>query len=209
MSNWRPRLSFFLWSSIPDQKLLNIAEAGTLRAPGALDAQVQRMLADKRADALVSNFVGQWLQLRNLEAKVNPDLLMFPDFDDNIRKAFRRETELFFAYIVRENRSALDLLNADYTFVNERLAKHYGIPACTATRFRQVKRPIPNRRGLLGQGSILSLTSVANATSPVYRGKYILTTFLNTPPPPPLPNVPTLEESNKDAARRRRPCASS
>ena len=194
------RLSFFLWSSIPDQRLLNAAEAGTLRAPGALEAQVQRMLADKRADSLVSNFVGQWLQLRNLEAKVNPDLLMFSDFDDNIRKAFRRETELFFAYILRENRSALELLNADYTFVNERLAKHYGIKGVYGERFRLVKVTDPNRRGLIGQGSILSLTSVANRTSPVYRGKYVLTTFLNTPPPPPLPNVPALEESNKNAA---------
>jgi len=194
------RLSFFLWSSIPDQRLLSLAEAGTLRAPGVLEAQVQRMLADKRGDALVSNFVGQWLQLRNLEAKVNPDLLMFSDFDDNLRKAFRRETEMFFAYIVRENRSALELLNADYTFVNERLAKHYGIKGVYGERFRQVKQTDPNRRGLIGQGSILSLTSVANRTSPVYRGKYVLTTFLNTPPPPPLPNVPALEESNKNAA---------
>jgi hypothetical protein len=158
------------------------------------------MIADERADALITNFVGQWLQLRNLEAKVVPDLLMFPDFDDNIRKAFRRETELFFGHIVRENRSALELLSADYTFVNERLAKHYGIPGVYGTRFRQVKLTDPNRRGLLGQGSILSLTSVANRTSPVFRGKFVLTTFLNTPPPPPLPNVPTLEESNKDAA---------
>jgi hypothetical protein len=194
------RLSFFLWSSIPDQTLLNMAVAGRLREPGVLAAQVRRMIADERADALITNFVGQWLQLRNLEAKVVPDLLMFPDFDDNIRKAFRRETELFFGHIVRENRSALELLSADYTFVNERLAKHYGIPGVYGTRFRQVKLTDPNRRGLLGQGSILSLTSVANRTSPVFRGKFVLTTFLNTPPPPPLPNVPTLEESNKDAA---------
>jgi mono/diheme cytochrome c family protein len=194
------RLSFFLWSSIPDQTLMNLAQAGRLRAPGVLAAQVRRMLADERADALMNNFTGQWLQLRNLEAKVAPDLLMFPDFDDNIRKAFRRETELFFGYIVRENRSALELLSADYTFVNERLAKHYGIPGVYGTRFRQVKLADPNRRGLLGQGSILSLTSVATRTSPVYRGKFVLATFLNTPPPPPLPNVPTLEESNKDAA---------
>ena len=203
------RLSFFLWSSIPDQTLLNLAAAGRLRQPGVLAAQVKRMIADERADALVSNFTGQWLQLRNLESKVAPDLLMFPDFDDNIRKAFRRETEMFFGYILRENRSALELLSADYTFVNERLAKHYGIPGVYGTRFRQVKLTDPNRRGLLGQGSILSLTSVATRTSPVFRGKFVLTTFLNTPPPPPPPNVPTLEESNKerDAARRR--CASS
>ena len=192
------RLSFFLWSSIPDETLMNLAIAGRLREPGVLAAQVRRMIADERADALVNNFTGQWLQLRNLEAKVAPDLLMFPDFDDNIRKAFRRETELFFGYILRENRSALELLSADYTFVNERLAKHYGIPGVYGTRFRQVKLTDPNRRGLLGQGSVLSLTSVATRTSPVFRGKFVLTTFLNTPPPPPLPNVPTLEESNKD-----------
>jgi mono/diheme cytochrome c family protein len=193
------RLSFFLWSSIPDQTLMNLAVAGRLRQPGVLAAQVRRMIADERADALMNNFTGQWLQLRNLESKVAPDLLMFPDFDDNIRKAFRRETELFFAHIVRENRSALELLNADYTFVNERLARHYGIPGVYGTRFRQVKLTDPNRRGLLGHGSILSLTSVATRTSPVFRGKFVLTTFMNTPPPPPLPNVPTLEESSKGA----------
>jgi mono/diheme cytochrome c family protein len=193
------RLSFFLWSSIPDQPLMNLATANKLREPGVLAAQVKRMLADERADALVNNFVGQWLQLRNLESKVAPDLLLFPDFDDNTRKAFRKETELFFGYILRDNRSALELLSADYTFVNEKLARHYGIPGVYGTRFRLVKIPDPNRRGLLGQGSVLSLTSVATRTSPVFRGKYILTTFLNTPPPPPLPNVPTLEESTKGA----------
>ena len=194
------RLSFFLWSSIPDETLLNLATTGRLREPGVLEAQVRRMIVDKRADALVSNFAGQWLQLRNLEAKVVPDLLMFPDFDDNTREAFRRETELLFAHIMRQNRSALELLNADYTFVNERLARHYGIPGIYGERFRQVKLTDPNRRGLLGHGSILSLTSVATRTSPVFRGKYILSTFLNTPPPPPPPSVPTLEESNKGAA---------
>jgi mono/diheme cytochrome c family protein len=194
------RLSFFIWSSIPDQTLMNLAVNGRLRQPGVLAAQVKRMIEDEKADALINNFTGQWLQLRNLESKVAPDLLMFPDFDDNIRKAFRRETEMFFGYILRENRSAMELLSADYTFVNERLAKHYGIPGVYGSRFRQVKIADPNRRGLLGQGSILSLTSVATRTSPVFRGKFVLTTFLNTPPPPPLPNVPTLEESNKDAA---------
>jgi mono/diheme cytochrome c family protein len=193
------RLSFFLWSSIPDQMLMDLAVAGKLRQPGVLAAQVRRMIADERANALVSNFVGQWLQLRNLESKVAPDLLMFPDFDDNIRKAFRRETELFFGYILRENRNALELLSADYTFVNERLARHYGIPGVYGSRFRQVRLTDPNRRGLLGQGSILSLTSVATRTSPVYRGKFVLATFLNTPPPPPLPNVPALEEAAKGA----------
>jgi mono/diheme cytochrome c family protein len=194
------RLSFFLWSSIPDEKLLNLATTGRLREPGVLEAQVRRMIADKRADALASNFAGQWLQLRNLESKVNPDLLLFPDFDDNTRRAFRRETELFFAYIMHGNRSALELLSADYTFLNERLAKHYGIPGVYGERFRQVKLTDPNRRGLLGQGSILSLTSVATRTSPVFRGKFILSTFLDTPPPPPPPKVPTLEESTKGAA---------
>jgi hypothetical protein len=196
------RLSFFLWSSIPDQQLLSAATSGRLRQPGVLEAQVRRMIADERADAMVSNFTGQWLQLRNLESRVTPDLLLFPDFDDNIRKAFRRETEMFFAHIVRENRPALELLNADYTFVNERLARHYGIPGVYGTRFRPVKLTDPNRRGLLGHGSILSLTSVATRTSPVLRGKFVLSTFLNTPPPPPPPNVPTLEESSKGAASK-------
>ncbi len=194
------RLSFFLWSSIPDEKLLNLAVAGRLREPGVLEGQVRRMIAEKRADALAANFAGQWLQLRNLESKVNPDLLLFPDFDDNTRKAFRRETELFFAYIMRENRSSLELLSADYSFLNERLAKHYGIPGVYGERFRQVTLTDPNRRGLLGQGSVLSLTSVATRTSPVFRGKFILSTLLDTPPPPPPPNVPTLEESTKGAA---------
>jgi hypothetical protein len=191
------RLSFFLWSSIPDERLLNLATAGRLRQPGVLAAQVKRMITDERSDALVSNFTGQWLQLRNLEAKVVPDLLMFPEFDDNIRKGFRRETEMLFGYILRNDRSATELLSADYTFVNERLAKQYGIPGVYGERFRQVKLTDPNRFGLLGQGSILSLTALATRTSPVFRGAYVLTTFLNTPPPPPPPNVPTLEDSNK------------
>jgi hypothetical protein len=195
------RLSFFLWSSIPDTRLLDLAIAGRLREPGMLASEVRRMIADKRADTLVSNFVGQWLQLRNLEAKVRPDILTFPDFDDNVRDAFRRETELLFSHILRENRGALELLNADYTFVNERLAQHYGIPGVYGTRFRKVPVTDPNRRGLLGHGSILSMTSVATRTSPVFRGKFVLSTFLNTPPPPPLPNVPSLEESAKSATK--------
>jgi Protein of unknown function (DUF1592)/Protein of unknown function (DUF1588)/Protein of unknown function (DUF1587)/Protein of unknown function (DUF1595)/Protein of unknown function (DUF1585) len=215
------RLSFFLWSSIPDEKLLNLAVAGQLRQPGVLDAQVRRMVEDERVDALVSNFAGQWLQLRNLESKVSPDLLMFPDFDDNTRRGFRRETEMLFGNILRENRSVLELMNANYTFLNERLAKHYGVPGVYGERFRMVKLTDPNRFGLLGQGSILSLTAVATRTSPVYRGKYILSTFLDTPPIPPPPNVPTLEESNKSGAvkaktlreqveshRANQPCAS-
>ena len=198
------RLSFFLWSSIPDARLLDLAVAGQLRQPGVLAGEMRRMIADKRADSLVNNFTGQWLQLRNLEAKVRPDILEFPDFDDNIRDAFRRETELLFSHIVRENRSALELLSADYTFVNERLARHYGIPGVYGTRFRRVPVADPNRRGLLGHGSLLSMTSVATRTSPVFRGKFVLSTFLNTPPPPPLPNVPTLEESTKGAATKPR-----
>jgi hypothetical protein len=188
------RLSFFLWSSIPDDELLNLAVAGRLREPRVLQAQVKRMIADERADSLMTDFAGQWLQLRNLD-KVTPDLLMFPDFDDNVRQAFRRETELFFTSNVRENRSVLDLLDADYTFVNERLARHYGIPGVYGSQFRRVTLTDPNRRGLLGQGSLLSLTSVANRTSPVLRGKFIISNLLNTPPLPPPPNVPALEES--------------
>jgi Protein of unknown function (DUF1592)/Protein of unknown function (DUF1588)/Protein of unknown function (DUF1587)/Protein of unknown function (DUF1585)/Protein of unknown function (DUF1595) len=214
------RLSFFLWSSIPDDTLLDLAGAGQLRKPGVLAAQVNRMLADGRSDALVDNFTGQWLQLRNLEAKVSPDMLMFQDFDDNMRKGFRTETQLFFGYILREDRSALELLSADYTFVDEQLARNYGIPGVYGPQFRKVKLTDPNRRGLLGQGSILAMTSVATRTSPVFRGKYILTTFLDTPPPAPPPNVPTLDESNKEAStvpktvraqlelhRRNEPCA--
>jgi hypothetical protein len=191
------RLSFFLWSSIPDDKLLDLAAAGQLRQPAVLAAQVKRMVADKRSDAFVSNFTGQWLQLRNLESKVSPDLLMFPEFDDNIRKGFRRETEMLFAYILRNDRSSMELLNADYTFLNEKLAKNYGIPDVYGERFRKVQLTDPNRFGLLGHGSVLSLTALATRTSPVFRGVYVLTTFLNTPPPPPPPNVPALDESNK------------
>ncbi len=193
------RLSFFLWSSIPDDKLLDLAAAGRLREPAVFAEQVHRMLGDERTSALVENFTGQWLQLRNLEAKVAPDLLLFPDFDDNTRKGFRKETELFFGYILREDRSTLELLNADYTFLDERLARNYGIKGVYGPQFRRVKLTDPNRRGLLGQGSVLSMTSVATRTSPVFRGKYVLSTFFNTPPPPAPPNVPTLEESNKAA----------
>ena len=188
------RLSFFLWSSIPDDELLNLAIAGKLRAPGVLDQQVRRMIADPKADAMMNAFTGQWLQLRNLD-KITPDILMFQDYDDNVRQAMRRETELFFTSIVRENRSVLDLLNADYTFMNERLARHYGVEGVYGTRFRKVKVTDPNRRGLLGQASILTMTSVATRTSPVLRGKYVITNLLNTPPLPPLPNVPALEDS--------------
>jgi mono/diheme cytochrome c family protein len=188
------RMSFFLWSSIPDDELLNLGIAGRLRTPGVLEAQVKRMIADPRADAFVNAFTGQWLQLRNLD-KVTPDVLLFPDFDDNVRQALRRETELFFASIVRENRSATTLLDADYTFLNERLARHYGIPNVYGSHFRRVPVTDPNRRGLLGQGSILAMTAVATRTSPVLRGKYIISNILNTPPLPPPAVVPDLEES--------------
>jgi hypothetical protein len=188
------RLSFFLWSSIPDDELLNLAIAGRLRAPGVLDAQVRRMIADSRADAMTTSFTGQWLQLRNLD-KVTPDVLLFPDFDDNVRQALRRETELLFSSIVRENRPVLDLLDADYTFVNERLARHYGIRGVYGSHFRRVPVTDPNRRGLLGHGSVLSMTAVATRTSPVLRGKYIISNLLNTPPLPPPAVVPDLEES--------------
>ena len=189
------RLSFFLWSSIPDEELLGLAIDGRLREPSVLESQVRRMVADARADALVENFTGQWLQLRNLELRVIPDLLLFPDFDDNLRKAFRRETELLFGTVLREDRSVLELLDADYTFVNERLARHYGIPGVYGTRFRRVALEDPNRRGLLGHGSILSLTSAASRTSPIIRGKFVLANFMNSPPPQPPAVVPALEDS--------------
>jgi cytochrome c5 len=188
------RLSFFLWRRIPDDELLDVAAAGRLGDPEVLEAQVARMLAEPRSDEMMIEFVGQWLQLRNLD-KVTPDLLMFPDFDDNVRQAFRRETELFFTSIVRENRSVLSLLDADYTFLNERLARHYGIDGVYGSQFRRVAVDDPNRRGLLGHGSFLSLTSAANRTSPIIRGKYVISNLLNTPPLPPPAVVPELEES--------------
>ena len=190
------RLSFFLWSSIPDDELLGLALGGKLKEPAVLDQQVRRMLADPRAQALVTNFAGQWLYLRNLAA-ANPDARMFPDFDDNLRQAFRRETELFFESIVKEDRNVLDLLRANYTFVNERLAKHYGIPNVYGSRFRRVTLGEDSvRGGLLGQGSILTVTSYANRTSPVLRGKWILENIIGTPPPPPPSNVPPLKDNN-------------
>jgi hypothetical protein len=188
------RLSFFLWSSIPDDELLDLAAAGRLRKPGVLETQVKRMIADPRAESFGNAFTGQWLQLRNLD-KVMPDLLLFPDFDDNVRHALRRETELLFANIVRENRPALELLDADYTFVNERLARHYGIPNVYGSQFRKVPVTDPNRRGLLGHGSILAMTAVATRTSPVLRGKYVITNLLNTPPLAPPAVVPPLDDS--------------
>jgi cytochrome c5 len=192
------RLSFFLWSTIPDEELLNAAAQGKLRDDAALAQQVRRMLKDPKSEALVKNFAGQWLFLRNLQS-VAPNEDEFPNFDDNLRQAMRRETELFFESMMREDRNVLDLLNADYTFVNDRLAKHYGIPNVYGSQFRRVAIPDQNRRGLLGQASILTVTSEANRTSPVKRGKWILENILGTPPPAPPPNVPPLKENSENA----------
>ena len=194
------RLSFFLWSSMPDEELLTAAADGTLERPTVLDREVQRMLRDPRADALVSNFAGQWLQLRNLRGSA-PDQNEFPDFDDNLRQAFRRETELLFRSVVTEDRSVLDLLTADYTFVNERLAKHYGMQNVYGSQFRRVTIDDDARKGLLGQGSMLMVTSRPDRTSPVLRGKWILENVLGMPPSPAPPNVPPL----KDTADGERP----
>jgi len=187
------RLSFFLWSSMPDDELLDVASRGMLKDPATLERQTRRMLADPRSTALVSNFAGQWLYLRNLRSMV-PDSNVFPDFDDNLRQALQRETELFFESIMREDRSVFDLLTADYTFVNERLAKHYGIPHIYGSHFRRVTVRDDARKGLLGKGAILAVTSQANRTSPVIRGKWILQNLVGIPPAPPPPNVPMLKE---------------
>ncbi len=189
------RLSFFLWSSIPDDELLSFAEQNTLSQPDVLDQQVTRMLADPRAESLVTNFADQWLYLRNLDS-VFPDMRLFPDFDDNLRQAMRRETELFFGSIMQEDHSVLDLLDADYTFLNERLAKHYGIPHVYGDRFRRVTLdPESHRGGLLKHGSILTVTSYATRTSPVIRGHWILKNLIGSPPPPPPDNVPALKDN--------------
>jgi hypothetical protein len=192
------RLSFFLWSSIPDDELLKLAERGKLKEPGVLEQQIKRMLADSRANTLVSNFVGQWLYLKNIEA-VLPDPAAFPDFDENLRVALARETELFFESMLREDRSLLDLLRADYTFLNERLARHYGIPGIHGSQFQRITLTNEERKGLLGQGSVLTVTSYPNRTSPTLRGKWLLENLLGSPPPPPPPNVPSLKE-DKDVS---------
>ncbi|HEY1304318.1 MAG TPA: DUF1592 domain-containing protein [Vicinamibacterales bacterium] len=187
------RLSFFLWSSVPDDALLDSAIRGELRRPGVLDRHVRRMLADPRSYNLASNFAGQWLRLRNLTS-VDPNVRLYPDFDDNLRQAFRLETELFVDSVVREDRRVLDLLRADYTFLNERLAKHYGIPNVYGSRFRRVELASDSRRGgLLRQGSVLAVTSYATRTSPVIRGVWVLSNIVGAPPPPPLPDVPALD----------------
>jgi mono/diheme cytochrome c family protein len=190
------RLSFFLWSSIPDDQLLDLAERGRLRNATVLQQQVQRMLADQKSDALITNFAGQWLHLRNVET-ATPDPIVF-SFDEALRASFIKETELFVGSIIREDRSLLDLLTADHTFVNERLAEHYGIPKVYGSQFRRVTLTDPNRRGLLGKGSILTVTSNPNRTSVVLRGKWILENLLGTPPPPPPADVPELVAKAKD-----------
>jgi cytochrome c551/c552 len=187
------RLSFFLWSSIPDDELLKVAAQGKLKNPVVLNQQVRRMLADPKAEALVNNFAEQWLFLRNVQS-LAPDESTFPNFDDNLRQAFKRETELFFESIVKEDHDVMDLLTANYTFVNERLAKHYDIPNVYGSRFRRVALTNDARRGLLGQGSILSVTSYPTRTSPVLRGKWIMENIMGSPPPAPPPNVPALKD---------------
>ena len=195
------RLSFFLWSSIPDDELLDVASRGELRDAATLNHQVRRMLADSRADALVTNFAEQWLFLRDIEAK-EPDAGFFPEFDENLRQALRRETELFIRSIVRDDRPLPELLTADYTFVNERLAAHYGIPHVYGSHYRRVALTDDNRRGLLGHGSVLTLTSYATRTSPVLRGKWILENLLAAPPPPPPADVPALAATTDDGQPR-------
>jgi len=193
------RLAFFLWSSGPDDELINLAASGRLRTAAVLDQQVKRMLADERSDSLVSNFAAQWLYLRDVDTKA-PDLFLFRDFEENLRSSMERETELFLASVLRENKPVSELLTANYTFLNERLAKHYGIPNIRGSEFRKVTMtPDTHRGGLLGQGSILLLTSYSTRTSPVLRGKYILENLLASPPPPPPPNVPSLSTENKQS----------
>jgi len=188
------RMSFFIWGSGPDQELLKLAGQGTLRQPAVLDRQVKRMLADPRSEALATRFASQWLRLQDL-VKLSPDYLQYPQYDRTLADALKRETELLFDAVVRNDRPVLELLTADYTFVNERVAKHYGVPNVTGPEFRKVALTDPNRRGLLGQGSILALTSVADRTSPVQRGKWIMEVLLGSPPPAPPPNVPSLDDS--------------
>ena len=190
------RLSFFLWAQPPDSTLINLAKRGALSNPATLQAQAQRMLADPRSEALATRFAAQWLRLQDVE-KVHPDALQYPDFRQQLADDMRRETELFFYQLVRENRSLLDLFSADYTYVNESLAKHYGISGVNGPEFRRVSYPDGRRRGLLGQASVLTLTSHANRTSPVLRGKWVMEVLLGSPPPPPPPNVPDLEKTGE------------
>jgi mono/diheme cytochrome c family protein len=196
------RLSFFLWSSIPDEELLTAASQGRLRDRAELERQVRRMLADPKSSALVTNFAGQWLQTRNLKTLL-PNSDDFPDFDDNLRQAFARETELFFESVMREDRNVVDLLTAYYSLINERLARHYGIPGVYGSQFRRMVLTDDVRKGLLGKGSVLAVTSHATRTSPVLRGKWVLENILGTPPAPPPPDVPTLKEPEPGAAAGR------
>ena len=196
------RLSFFLWDSVPDAELIKAASQGSLRTAAGLERQVRRLLNDGRSEALSTRFAAQWLRLQDLD-QIFPDYLLYPQYDETLAHAMTRETELFFESLVREDKSVLDLLTADYSFVNERLARHYGIPNVTGSAFRRVQLP-DYRRGILGQGSILTLTSVADRTSPVLRGKWVMEVLLGTPPPPPPPNVPALDDSVKaDAGGKR------
>ena len=188
------RLSFFLWAMGPDTQLIEVADAGALSDPAVLEEQVRRMLADPRSEALATRFANQWLRLPDLEA-MHPDVRTYPDFDDQLKAAMLRETELFFDSLVREDHSLLELFSADYTFVNERLAKHYDLPDIAGPRFRRIAYQDPERRGILGHGSVLTLTSHAGRTSPVLRGKWVMEVLLGTPPPPPPPDVPDLEET--------------
>ena len=191
------RMSFFLWSSIPDDELLDVAARGKLSDPTILEQQVRRMVADPRAVSLMTNFASQWLYLRDLRA-VRPDLQVFPDFDDSLRDAFERETELFLESQLREDRPLTELLTANYTFANEQLARFYGMRDVYGSHFRRVAMTDPNRAGLLGHGSVLTVTSYSTRTSPTVRGKYLLSNILGSPPAPPPPNVPALKENGED-----------
>lgn len=195
------RLSYFLWATLPDQTLLDIAAAGKLTQPAVLEQQVRRMLADPNASALSTRFASQWLRLQDLEG-MHPDALLYPQYDHTLGEAMRTETEMFFNAFVREDRDIRELLTADFTYVNDRLAEHYGIPNVAGPNFRRVSLTDPNRRGLLGQGSILTLTSVADRTSPVMRGKWVMEVLLGTSPPPPPPDVPAFTETKGEAAGR-------
>ncbi len=188
------RLSFFLWGSIPDQTLLDLAKTNQLSKPAVLQAQVKRMLADPRSEALATRFAGQWLRLQDLD-KVHPDAYLFPDYTQQLADAMVKETELFFNSVVKEDRSVLDLFNANYTYVNEELAKHYGFTGVSGDQFRRFEYPDDTRRGILGHGSILVQTSLANRTSPVLRGKWVMEVLIGMPPPPPPPNVPALDQT--------------
>ncbi|MEX0965294.1 MAG: DUF1592 domain-containing protein [Pseudohongiellaceae bacterium] len=195
-SEFASRLSFFLWSSLPDDELLDLVEDNSLRDAGVLERQVARMMEDPRADAFIKNFVGQWLYIRNLDG-IYPDPAAFPEFDENLRAAFQRETEMFLEDQIRSDSSLLELLSADYSFVNERLAEHYGIPGIYGSRYRKVTMDGTQRGGLLGHGSLMMVTSYPNRTSPVLRGKFVLENLLGGPPPEPPPNVPALEEESE------------